>query len=89
MARPRRVTRYMKMTSAEVLVINTKTEKTSIETIEVSEAVEGDALLKKCRAKRDTEEEKVIKVKSFTHTRKLYGMLEDDFLKYAKVMEKR
>lgn len=89
MARPRRVTRYMYMTDAEILVINTETEKMTVEYIEVAQRLEGDALLKKCRAARDTEKEKIVKIKSFTHSRKLFGMLEEDFLKYATVMEKR
>ena len=89
MARIRQVTRTIEVTEVEVMCLNTTTCKVSIKTFEVTGKHDNAKALEKVRKLHETSEFKCVAVQSNVTKEVLYGMLEEDFIKLAKVLPPR
>lgn len=89
MARERLVTRTITNTTAHIMRVDTKTASVSTVEIEVGGLTDNAEILKYVQKNHDTETVKHIAVTGATVTEKIYAMTEVDFLKYARVLDKR
>lgn len=88
MARKRMVTRTVKAVKVEALCLNTETAEPYNKEFVISGTPDDKFIEKFCRAE-DTATEKFVAVVSKTEFEELYGMPEDEFLKYAVVLPPR
>lgn len=90
MARERIITRTVINYTAEVLVANTKTATLEVVNINVpiicSTKEKAEKYLRKTWSEKDTVP---VRVDMLLQQEKLYGMSEEDFIKYAKPMKDR
>ena len=94
MARERMVTRTVVTTTVDVLVINIDTAETGTKSFLLSQNMVKDKKTMLNNAQVMLEKEcgemwKAVAIKSIKEEETLYGMTEQDFLKYAKVLPPR
>lgn len=91
MARPNRVTRTIKATNATVLCLDTVSAEPFNTTVKLAGTFKDNkTLLKACKPLIETSDNiSAVKVVDVSVESKLYGMLEQDFLKYAEEMPPR
>lgn len=77
------VTRTITTTKLEVMVVDITRGETATEVVEVAGKIEGDKALKVAKKKLETEAVKVVAIVGSDLIEKLYGIPEDDFIKYA------
>lgn len=90
MARERMVTRTVELTIAEVMTLYTVTAEVRIIPYEIGGGLtDNAAILKAIKKLHETDTFKCVAVQSVSVKEILYGMLESDFIKYAKVLPPR
>ena len=89
MARERMVTRTINETVVEIMALDVTTANVEIKTYRLSGIFTDEEALKKCKKMYETEIFKLVHVESNRTTEVLYGMLEDDFIRYAEVLPSR
>ena len=89
MARERMVTRTINETTVNVMVLDVTTANVTIQPFKLSGTFTTDEALKACKKRYDTDTIKLVYVDSMEETEILYGMPEDEFMKYAKVLPPR
>lgn len=90
MARERMVTRTVTETVAEIMCLNVVNCEVTISTFTYAgEFSSSEELLKTAKKISETEDLKLVHVKSVSTKETLYGMTETDFIKLAKVLPPR
>ena len=90
MARIPMVTRTIVTTTAEVMCLDVSTGTPVTQEVSVPRTYKNDAdLLKKVQSVIDTDTFKAVHIKSSKEVETLYGMTEDEFIQYAKVLPPR
>ena len=90
MARQRMVTRTIETREIDVMFVNVETAEVKILTLTVGQDYSKSTdTLKMLRKNYETETTKIVSVVNEKVTTKLYGMLEQDFIKYAEVLPNR
>lgn len=94
MARERMVTRTVVTTTVDVLVINVNTAETGTKTFVLTQNMVKDEKTMLNNAQVMLENEcgemwKAVAIKNIKEEETLYGMTEQDFMKYAKVLPPR
>lgn len=90
MARQRMVTRTIETREIDVMCVNVETAEVKILTLTVGQDYNKSTdTLKMLRKHHETETVKIVSVVNEKVTTKLYGMLEQDFIKYAEVLPNR
>ena len=90
MARERMVTRTVMVTKVQVICLNVETVETTINTFELSgNFTSKEQVLKALKKLYETETFKVVAVQELFENEVLYGMLESEFIKIAKVLPPR
>lgn len=90
MAREKMVTRTIGSTEITVLALNLKTREVTEVTFTVPGLVEsGTKELKKIQDSKSTSEVSYVTALKCEYKEKLYGMTEEEFLKYAKELPPR
>lgn len=88
MARVRMVTRGINVSNYEVMCLDTDTAQVSINTYALSgETMTDEKALKVLKKTYETSTLKLVSIQSHTVIEEMYGMLELDFLKYAKKLD--
>lgn len=89
--RTRMVTRTVKFNEVECMAVNTNPEVPEIIkiSVSVSGSLEGKALEKTVKNLVESREGiKYVSITGMTATEQIYGMPEEEFLKYAKIVER-
>ena len=88
MARKRMVTRTLTITYAEVMSVNVETAEVSVNEYVVNGSYncEPDKLLKRLKLEHETPTIKVVAIQKMHEEEVVYGMDEEDFIKYAQVI---
>lgn len=87
MARIPMVTRTLTSTKASILLVNVGEDSTYVEEVIVPRTYKSEEkLLKVIRELRETDNEKVVAVKSSETISNLYGMTEDTFMEHAEII---
>ena len=82
------VTRTLTSTKVTVLCLNTETCEPETQTVILARTYKDNAtILKAVKSQIETEELSAVKVTSVEVIEKLYGMLEEDFVKYAEELD--
>lgn len=90
MAREKFITRTVSMTTVDVMQIDVSTAEVTIQSHRIAGFFDDDEkIIKKVSLMNGNDNIKFVKVENVTHDEILYGMTEDDFIKYAKVMPPR
>ena len=89
MARERMVTRTINESVVEIMTLDVTTANVEIKAYRLSGIFTDDEALKKCKKMYETETLKLVHVESNHTTEVLYGMLEDDFIRYAEILPPR
>ena len=85
MARERMVTRTITSTTVKVLCCDVTTCETTIQTFRITgETVDKEQLLKAVKKEYETDTFKLVAITETETQEELYGMLESDFIQYAK-----
>lgn len=89
--RERMVTRTVTATKATALCLNVTTSEPSNETLTLSGVFKNDKakMLKAFQSVYDTEENKAVAIVAYEEIETLYGMTEQEFIKYAKELPPR
>ena len=88
MGRTRMVSRTVKGTEAQVLMINVISAETNVQIITLGSTYKDDkALLKAVQKSYDTDELKAVRIVSSIPIETRYGMTEDQFIKNAEVLQ--
>ena len=88
MARKPMVSRTVKSTTVTCLCVDTVEEKTVEKTVTIPRVHKEDKLLKVAKEYIDTDEIKVVSIKSSEVSELLYGMTEKEFIENAKILDK-
>lgn len=88
MARLRMVTRTVVGTRASVMCVNTSSAQVEYHDFEVGGKYDNNELLKVLKKSFETDELKLIQIDAIDYTDEMYGMLETDFIKLAKKLDK-
>lgn len=83
------ISRTIESTTATILVFNAKENKLSEIVKSFSGNVNSEDILKNARKTEETEEQKIVMVKSIDVTSKLYGMKESQFIAKGFVLDER
>ena len=89
MARERMVTRTIEETVVVALCMEVSTASVKEMTYTLGQQNDDAAILKALKKQYETDDFKVVAIKSKTVSEKLYGMSEADFIKFAKVLPAR
>ena len=89
MAREKMVTRTVAETTVDVMVVNTNTCEVTITQYKLSYQADEKLALKYVQKHFDTNELKHVSIQGFRNQEVLYGMSEQDFIKYAKILPPR
>lgn len=90
MARARMVTRTIDITTAQILCLDVTTSTVTHLEVEIPGGVNTDtAIMKWVKKYHETSTFKCVSVVNATINEVLYGMPEEDFILYAKRLEKR
>lgn len=88
MARVRMVTRTVNVTEVTCLTVNTVTREVGNTVFKISGATyTEDTALKTIKKQCETDEVKVVSIVSMNEYEECFGMLETEFLKYAKKLD--
>lgn len=88
MARKPMVSRTVKSTTVTCLCVDTVSETTVEKTVTIPRVHKEDKLLKVAKEYLDTDEIKVVSIKSSEVSELLYGMTEKEFIENAKILDK-
>lgn len=88
MARKPMVSRTVKSTTVTCLCVDTVAETTVEKTVTIPRVHKEDKLLKVAKEYIDTDEIKVVSIKSSEVSELLYGMTEKEFIENAKILDK-
>ena len=89
MARKPMVTRTIKATKCVVLAVNVGAEEITEKEVILPRTYKPEKLLKAVQEFADTDDSKIVSVKSYEVTEALYGMSEEDFMKSAEILPPR
>ena len=87
MARERMVTRTVTQTTAKVMCLNVTTAEVSINEYTIGGTYKETDLLKKCKSLFETDDLKLVHIELSKVEEILLGMTEEDFIRYATVLQ--
>lgn len=87
MRKDKLVTRTMVSTVGMVICMDITTIESEVKKMSLVGSYDKDTFLKKLKAHYETDTFKVVSVQEFHEVEKLYGLSENDFMKYAKELD--
>ena len=89
MSRERMITRTINETVVGIMCLNVETASVEIKEYHITGEYTTDEALKKCKKLYETDELKLVHIDTMVTKELLYGMPEEEFMKYAVVLPPR
>ena len=89
MSRERMVTRTVTITKVEVMALNVTNAEVITTSFELNGEYTAESALKRIKKNCETDTMKYVHIEKISSEDVLYGMSEDEFIKYAKVLPPR